>query len=249
MADSLLLISNCVTLGVTIVTGGVTIKFRSEIPTRPVGQVCKICNQSCASRQTNASTSLCGVVLFFSTLCQYAGAHSHGWHPLGQPLFEDDYKYQLIFKETSDSLLNADNIKEIANIEFTYQVEKQARLDSLEQIKAEMIRFELEEKERYLKGRRAALEYIGISLFIIVMFLIVLMNRRLQIYDRMMNLLVFILFLILFEASLVGLDPLIDRISKGEVLLKVLFNSVLAFIVFASHHFLEKRLNSLIRKK
>jgi hypothetical protein len=44
-------------------------------------------------------------------------------------------------------------------------------------------------------------------------------------------------------------DPLIDNLSQGEVAMKVLFNSGLAFAVFTAHHFLEGRMNSMIRKK
>ena len=82
-------------------------------------------------------------------------------------------------------------------MEFTYQVDKQARLDSLNQVQAEIL----------------------------------------------------IIFLIIFEASLVAFDPLIDNLSQGEVAMKVLFNSGLAFAVFTAHHFLEGRMNSMIRKK
>ena len=57
-----------------------------------------------------------------------------------------------------------------------------------------------------------------------------------------------VIFLIVFEASLVAFDPLIDQLSKGEVALKVLFNSGLAFAIFTAHHFLEDRMKSMIRK-
>ncbi len=65
----------------------------------------------------------------------------------------------------------------------------------------------------------------------------------------MLNLLIFIFSLIIFEASLVAFDPLIDNLIQGEVAMKVLFNSGLAFAVFTAHHFLEGRMNSMIRKK
>jgi hypothetical protein len=48
----------------------------------------------------------------------------------------------------------------------------------------------------------------------------------------------------LFEASLVAFDPLIDHLSHGGVLMKVIFNAGLAFAIFTAHHFLEERLNS-----
>jgi len=165
----------------------------------------------------------------------------------------EDYKSAYDFFEKyntlKDSIFNVEKINDIANIEFTYQVEKQARLDSLEQVKAEQLRLEMEKLARYRANRRNALEYSGIVLFVMMIFLIIVMNRKFRISKRSLNLLRFIFFLIIFEASLVAFDPLIDRISKGEVLIKVLFNCILAFVVFASHHFLEDRLNNLIRRK
>ena len=164
-----------------------------------------------------------------------------------------DYKSAYDFFEKhntlKDSVFNVEKINDIANIEFTYQVEKQARLDSLEKVKAEQLRLEMEELARYRANRRSALEYSGILLFVLLIFLIIMMNRKLKISKKRLNFLRFVFFLIIFEASLVAFDPLIDKISKGEVLIKVFFNCALAFIVFASHHFLEDRLNNLIRRK
>jgi hypothetical protein len=87
------------------------------------------------------------------------------------------------------------------------------------------------------------------SLFVLVIFLIILMNQRLKLNDRILDLLIFIFFLIVFEASLVAYDPLIDQLSHGEVLIKVIFNSGLAFAIFTAHHFLEERMNMMIGKK
>jgi len=72
------------------------------------------------------------------------------------------------------------------------------------------------------------------------------MNRRLKLSDKILELMIFVFFLILFEASLVAFDPLIDRLSRGEVLIKVIFNSGLAFIIFTAHHFLEERMKKMI---
>jgi tetratricopeptide (TPR) repeat protein len=167
-------------------------------------------------------------------------------HQLGNN--EEAYSHFLRYNELKDSIFNVEKINEIANIEFTYQVDKQARLDSLEQVKAEMLRLEEAKEAEYLADRKNALEFSGIALFSLIIFLIILMNRRLQMSDKVLNLLIFIFFLIIFEASLVAFDPLIDRVSQGEVAIKVIFNSGLAFAIFTAHHFLEGRMNSLIRR-
>ena len=167
-------------------------------------------------------------------------------HELGQN--EKAYEYFMRYDELKDSLFNVDKINEIANIEFAYQLDKKARLDSLEQVKAEMFRIEKEKEAKYHADRRNTLQYSGIALFVLIIFLIILMNRRLQMSDRILDLLIFIFFLILFEASLVAFDPLIDHLSHGEVLIKVICNSALAFAIFTAHHFLEERMNRMISR-
>jgi len=159
------------------------------------------------------------------------------------------YGYFLRYNVLKDSIFNVKKINEIANIEFAYQVDKQARQDSLYQVKAEILRIEQEKEAKYLSDRKNTLEFSGIALFVLIIFLIILMNRQLKLDDKVLNLLIFIFFLILFEASLVAFDPLIDHLSQGEVLIKVVFNSGFAFVIFTAHHFLEGRMKSLIRKK
>ncbi len=159
------------------------------------------------------------------------------------------YGYFLRYNVLKDSIFNVKKINDIANMEFTYQVDKQTRLDSLNQVQADLLRIEKEKQSKYLSDRKNTLEFSGIALFVLIIFLIILMNRRLNLNDRILNLLIFIFFLIIFEASLVAFDPLIDHLSNGEVLIKVVFNSGLAFGIFTAHHFLEGRMKSLIRKK
>jgi hypothetical protein len=167
-------------------------------------------------------------------------------HELG----ENDKAYSSFLKhiELKDSIFNVEKINEIANIEFAYKVDKKARLDSLDQVRANLLRLEQEKQAKYLSGRRDTLGFSGIAFFILIIFLIILMNRRLQMSNKVLNLLIFLFFLIIFEASLVAFDPLIDRLSQGEVAIKVIFNTGLAFAIFTAHHFLEGRMNSMIRR-
>jgi len=167
-------------------------------------------------------------------------------HDLGDN--QKAYAYFLRYNELKDSLFNVNKINEIANIEFTYRVDKQARQDSLDQVQAEVLRMEREKQAKYLSDRRNTLEFSAIALFVLLIFLIILMNRRLRLSERVTDLLVFLFFLVLFEASLVAFDPLIDQWSHGEVAIKVIFNSALAFAIFTAHHFLEERMNRMIRK-
>jgi len=158
------------------------------------------------------------------------------------------YSHFLRYNELKDSIFNVEKINEIANIEIAYHVDKQARLDSLDQVQMALFRAEQEKELKYLSDRRNALEFSAIALFILIIFLIILMNRRLKMSDKVLNLLIFIFFVIIFEASLVAFDPMIDRLSQGEVAVKVIFNSGLAFAIFTAHHFLEGRMSSMIRR-
>ena len=167
-------------------------------------------------------------------------------HELGDN--EKAYGYFLRYNVLKDSIFNVKKINDIANMEFTYQVDKQARLDSLNQVQANLLRIEEEKQAKYLSDRKNTLEFSGIAFFVLIIFLIILMNRRLKMSDRILNLLIFIFFLIIFEASLVAFDPLIDQWSQGQVAIKVLFNSGLAFAIFTAHHFLEGRMSRMIRR-
>ncbi|MCK4992152.1 MAG: tetratricopeptide repeat protein [Bacteroidales bacterium] len=167
-------------------------------------------------------------------------------HELGDN--DKAYSCFLQYIELKDSIFNVEKINEIANIEFAYKVDRKARLDSLDQVQANLLRLEQKKQAKYLSGRRDTLEFSGIAFFVLIIFLIILMNRRLQMSDKLLNLLIFLFFLIIFEASLVAFDPLIDRLSQGKVAVKVIFNTGLAFAIFTAHHFLEGRMNSMIRR-
>jgi len=167
-------------------------------------------------------------------------------HELGDN--DKAYSYFLRYIELKDSLFNVEKINEIANIEHAYKVERRVRLDSLDQVQANLLRLEQEKQAKYLAGRRDTLEFSGVAFFALIIFLVILMNRRLQMSDKVLNLLIFLFFVIIFEASLVAFDPLIERFSQGEVAVKVIFNTGLAFAIFTAHHFLEGRMNRMIRR-
>jgi tetratricopeptide (TPR) repeat protein len=162
--------------------------------------------------------------------------------------YENAYNYFVQHNELKDSLFNVKKINYIANIEFAYQVDKQVREDSLKQVQIAMLIAAKEKQDKYIKERKNTLEFSGIAFFILIIFLIILMNRRLKMSDKVLNLLIFIFFVIIFEASLVAFDPLIDLWSQGEVAVKVVFNSGLAFAIFTAHHFLEGRMSRMIRR-
>ena len=68
------------------------------------------------------------------------------------------------------------------------------------------------------------------------------MLGRLSIPIRLAEGLIFFTFLLFFEFTLVLLDPFIEMYSSGAPAMKLLFNAVLAALIFPLHSFFEGRI-------
>jgi len=89
------------------------------------------------------------------------------------------------------------------------------------------------------KNRSDNIQYSGIMVFMLVLVVLVLMNGRIHFSERMAGGLVFFTFLLLFEFSLVLLDPYIEEYSSGAPVIKLAFNALLAAFIFPLHSFFE----------
>ena len=69
---------------------------------------------------------------------------------------------------------------------------------------------------------------------------------RVNIPTRVAEGLIFFTFLLFFEFLLVLLDPQIETYSGGEPAYKLLFNAVLAGLIFPLHSFFESKLKNRI---
>ncbi|PCH93582.1 MAG: hypothetical protein COB85_06750 [Bacteroidetes bacterium] len=131
-----------------------------------------------------------------------------------------------------DSLTNEQNSKKLGKVEARFEIirkiEEEERVDQAHQ--GEILK---------AKNRSDNIQYSGIMVFMLVLVVLVLMNGRIHFSERMAGGLVFFTFLLLFEFSLVLLDPYIEEYSSGAPVIKLAFNALLAAFIFPLHSFFE----------
>jgi len=180
---------------------------------------------------------------------------------------EKAYHFYKTYSALKDSLFNEDKSKEIGKLEAKYEFEK---------AEEERKRLEIEELrlENEIKQRRDNLQYSGILIFMLLLFLAVFLliarfksplaacapklQRRSEggrlpkairgVSPRFAEGLIFFTFLLFFEFTLVLLDPYIEQYSSGAPATKLAFNAVLAGLIFPLHSFFEEQIKQRIVK-
>ena len=171
-----------------------------------------------------------------STVCQEL-ALSH--ESLGQ--YEQAYKYYKIHSQMKDSLFNEDKSKEIGKIEAKFEFKKAEEEKKRAQDEL-LMNAQAEEK------RRNNLQYSAILMVILALAMSLFFIGRFNLSTRMLEGVIFFTFLLFFEFTLVLLDPYIETYSGGEPAYKLLFNALLAGMIFPLHSFFETKLkNRLVR--
>lgn len=127
------------------------------------------------------------------------------------------------------------------------------RIEAKHAILLENMRNERELKQslaekRSMDRRRNTLQYLGIAFFIIGFLLLIIFSSRFKMSEWVAKALVFITFIFLFEFISVVFDPMTDRWSGGEPLLKFVMNLSLALVIYPVHKILEKRAKSQVIK-
>ena len=157
----------------------------------------------------------------------------------------ENYKNALIYYELQivmhDSVTNEKNQKSIIRHQTQYEFEKEQLVE--EQKAKEKARLITEEI-----NRRNNLQYSGIFVFVLIMFVFILFSGKFRMSSKVAEGLIFFTFLLVFEFCLVLLDPMIDSWSSGEPLYKLLFNAVLAAGIFPLHAFFENTLKKRLMK-
>ena len=159
-------------------------------------------------------------------------------------LSSNDY-YKLAFfhykkySSAKDAIFSEEKAIDIGRIETRHE---------LDMIEYKRLQIEREKalKEAVALQRRNTLEYSGILIGIFILFSIVFILIRFNLPQWIIELSVFIPFLILFEFVLVLLDPYSERVTSGEPLFKLLINVILAALIFPVHTFFEKKLKQRI---
>jgi two-component system, NarL family, sensor histidine kinase BarA len=154
--------------------------------------------------------------------------------------FKEAYAYSAKINEITIQLFKESNSREIGKIEAKYELEKKI-------MEEERLEEEKRKKQELLKERKDNLQYSGIFIFIILLFLMLpFIKSKVNISPRVAEGLIFFAFLLFFEFCLVLLDPYIDEWSSGEPAFKLLFNAVLAGGIFPLHAFFENKLKRVI---
>jgi tetratricopeptide (TPR) repeat protein len=156
---------------------------------------------------------------------------------------QGNYEYAMTMYELHiqmrDSINNENTQKTAIRQQTKYEFEKEQLLKEQK----------LKEESRKLKEeteRRDNIQYSMIFLGILLVFGSVLGLGYIKVSPKFAEGLIFFAFLIFFEFCLVLLDPIIDDWSSGEPIYKLLFNALLAGMIFPLHAFFEKTLKKRI---
>lgn len=156
-------------------------------------------------------------------------------------LYEKDNKYKQalayfkLYTSVKDSLFNEDKSKDIGRIEASHEFE-------MGQMNHKREQQEIEQLQAANKSRRDNLQYSGILLFLVTIFAAVFMLGKVSIPIKLAEGMIFFAFLLFFEFTLVLLDPYIDDYSGGAPAYKLLFNAVLAGMIFPLHSLFEVKM-------
>ena len=140
-----------------------------------------------------------------------------------------------------DSVFNEEKSKDLGKLEAKHEME-------MAEIKRKQ---EEEEQARILEQqtqRRHLLQYSGILIFIITIFITLLFSGRLNIPVRVAKSGLFFTFLLVFEFILVLIDPYIDQWTGGEPAYNLAVNVALAGLFLPLHNFAESKLTQRLFK-
>lgn len=153
--------------------------------------------------------------------------------------YETAYAKHLLFANFKDSIFNT--AKSVEEGKLVAKFEKELMLEERAfQMEQEVKRRELEVK------RRDNLQQFGIFIFLVILIIGVFMSGKFRMSLRFAEGLIFFTFLLLFEFSLVLLDPYTESLSSGSPAIKLGINALLAGIIFPLHQFFESTLKNRV---
>ncbi|MGB0403220.1 MAG: tetratricopeptide repeat protein [Salibacteraceae bacterium] len=140
-----------------------------------------------------------------------------------------------------DSLKSEATKKGLLEMEVKYEIEK-------EEIEEEHRQKEMDLAATEKQERRNSLEYSGITFAIFVLFGLLFFLGKFHLPNWLLELSVFLPFLLLFEFLLVLFDPFVESYASGDPMVKLLINAVLAGMIFPLHSFFERFLKKRLFK-
>ncbi|OFY67300.1 MAG: hypothetical protein A3H98_02265 [Bacteroidetes bacterium RIFCSPLOWO2_02_FULL_36_8] len=140
-----------------------------------------------------------------------------------------------------DTLFNEEKSKEIGGLE-------QKHIFEMETLKKEQAEAEKSRQEAVAVSRRNLLQNSGIMLGLLLLGSALLLLARFHIPLWLLEGIVFFFFLLSFEFILVLINPYIDAWSGGAPVWNLLFNSLIAVVIFPLHRYFEGVLKRRILK-
>jgi tetratricopeptide (TPR) repeat protein len=148
--------------------------------------------------------------------------------------------------EIRDSVASERNIRMVVKKDTEFKLQEEVVADSLAKVEqmrmeeAELIRISTE------KAERNRIQISGVILFVLFLFMLIVLSGKLNLSENTAEGLIFVFFILLFEFILVVMDPWVDEVSNGEVIVKLALNSSFALILFFGHHYFAQRLKATI---
>ena len=155
--------------------------------------------------------------------------------------YQKSYEHYVLYSLAKDSLFNEQKSKELGKLEAKYEFETAEEERKRAEAEANKLASDQE-------SRRNNLQYSGILIFIVLVFALVFALGRVSIPIRLAEGLIFFSFLLIFEFTLVLLDPYIEIYSSGAPAIKLAFNAVLAALIFPLHSLFETKLKDRLVK-
>lgn len=152
--------------------------------------------------------------------------------------FEEALEWSKIRFELRDSLSNSENLIKMGAIKEEYQTQ-------IENERAERLVL----AKRLEEERSANIQFLGIFLGIVFLFMILFLMGRVEVSETVRDGIVFFAFVLLFEFLLVILDPWIDNLSEGKPLIKLACNVALALCIIPLHAMFEGRMKRALSLK
>ena len=141
-----------------------------------------------------------------------------------EKMIDSAYRYSIIANETRDKILNEQKISQLEGMKFNEQLRQQEM--AIQEIKTQ-------------KERKNNLKLIGIILFIITFFAILIIFSRRRAHPKALKYLGLLGLILLFEFIALFLHPYIDRITGHDPVYMLIILVAIAAILVPIHHRLE----------
>ncbi len=155
--------------------------------------------------------------------------------------FTKAYQLQNEYLLVHEKLFNDTKTKELGQLETRHELALEAREKQREE----------EDKLKAEKAKKRRIENLqntGIALGLLLIGTLIIILGLKKVSVKMANAITFLATLILFEFLLVLFDPLVDRISFGQPLYKLVCNIIMAIAIFPVHGLMVKLLKSKLSK-